>query len=740
MRILMIVMLSLCLGLCVSLLPLGGWAFAVIGSLLLILGLVFLIFFRKQEPRLTLILLFLAMGVFLGWRYQENVVQPVLKYAGSTMEVTGEAISYSEETAYGISVDAVLYLDDIEAKAMVYLYTEEELKPGDRFTATVRLENSNQDGSYYAYSDGVYLYGYGKKETVLEACDKIPLKFLPKVVAHGLEASLKAAFPEDTLGYAMALTTGNRSELSSLSKANLKASGIYHALALSGMHMVVLVGLIDGLVLKRKRLKAIIGIPVCILFTVITGGSPSVFRAMVMQCLVLSADLFRREKDTPTSLSLALGVLMLENPWCILNWGLQLSFLSVVGMELFCQRIQNFLLGKKKSKSKVIQKIRWSFTGSLASTASAMLMTIPLMAVYFGFISVVSPITNILTGTVISWCFGGSLLTAIMGTFCSPVAQLMGWVLAWGFRYVDFVAGILSRVPFGTIFTRSAFGFLWMLILYGMMILLAARKNIRKIIPVCCAVSSFAVCMLFIMLEGLTPSVTAIDVGQGQCLLFRNGGATVMVDCGGNQGNAGDTAAEYLASLGETELDMLILTHYDADHVNGVTELMGRTSVKALALPDTESDIRDEISALALRQGTDLYFIRQDTELWFGGESITIFAPLGSVSDNESGLSVLADMGDFEVLVTGDMSSTTEQILLTKKEIPVVDVLVAGHHGSKDSTSESLLEEISPGCVIVSVGENRYGHPAEETISRIMAQGAEIRRTDLEGNVTIEGD
>ncbi len=740
MRILMIIMLSLCAGLCLSLLPVYSMVFLILAVVSFAFGIIFLLFLRKREPRLTLVFFGLAIGLLFGWRYQSHTVQPVLNYANKTMEVTCEAISFSQETTYGIRVDAILPLEDVDAKAAVWLYTDESLKPGDRFTATLRLEDSHQDDSFYSYSDGFFLLGYGRKGTVVEACETVPAKYFPKVIAHSLEESLKAAFPEDVVGYAMALTTGNRTELSALSKANLKASGIYHALALSGMHMVVLVGFVRLLVFKRKRLKALIGIPVCILFTIITGASPSILRAMVMQCLVLSAYLFKRESDAPTSLSLALGILMLNNPWCIMNWGLQLSFLSVIGLELFGQRIKNVLLGKKKSKRKIAEKLRRFVASSLASTAAAMVMTIPLMAVYFGFISLISPITNILTTTVISVCFGGSILTALLGLIWPSAASVLGWILAWGFRYVDLVAGLLARVPFGQLYTDTIYGGLWLVILYGVVFLLAWNKNQKKIIPVCCAVTSFAICMLFVMLEGLSPSVTALDVGQGQCLVFRNGGGTVMVDCGGNNGNAGDVAAEYLASIGETKLDMLILTHYDQDHVGGVTELMQRTTVEAIALPDIEAEARDEITSLAHKLGTDLYFIRQDTELWFGGDSITVFAPLTGYSDNESGLSLLADMDDFEVLVTGDMSESTEKILLLKKELPKVDVLVAGHHGSSKSTSEALLEAASPGIVLISVGENHYGHPGEDTIGRIEALGATIYRTDLSGNITIKGD
>lgn len=738
MRILLIVMLSLCAGLCITLLPVAGSMVFVLAGICLLLGLIFLIFLRKREKRLTLIFFALAIGLLLGWRYQEVKVKPVLEYAGVSMEVTGEAVDYSRPTAYGISVEAKLFLGNAETNATVYLYTGESLKPGDMFTATMVLRDSHQEGSFYGYSEGKYLTGYGRKGTEIFPCDAVPAKYFPKVIAHRLETSLQHAFSEDVVGYAMALTTGNRTGLSALSKANLKASGIYHALALSGMHMVVLVSLINYLVFKRKRLKALVGIPVCIVFTVITGCSPSVVRAMVMQCLCLLAYLFRREKDTPTSLSLSLGLLMLENPWCILNWGLQLSFLAVVGLELFSQRITDFLLGKKK-RGKLHQKLCRSVASTLASTFSAMTVTVPLMAVYFGFISVISPITNILTGTVISLCFGGSLLTALLGLVFPFGGSVLGWILGWGFRYVDLVAGLMARVPFGQMYTNSVYGILFLVILYVAVATLGRKGNKRKIIPLCCLVSAYAVFSMLLFLEGMKPSVTALDVGQGQCIVFRDQGCTVVVDCGGDQGNAGDTAAEYFASMGETKVDMLILTHFDSDHVNGAAELMQRLSVKALAVPDIDSDYKEEITRLAQDMGIDLYVIRQDTKIYFGTDFIQIFAPLSQSSDNESGLSVLVDLGNLDVLLTGDMSGVTEQILLVKKDIPAVDVLIAGHHGSRNSTSKALLTGVSPGHVIISVGENRYGHPANEVLERIEAQGAKVYRTDQDGNITIKG-
>lgn len=740
MRIIMILFLSLCMGLLSAMLPIAGAVLPVLSGILFLLGILFLIFLRKKELRLMLIFFGLSLGVFLGWRYDTFVAEPALKYAGQTLTVTAEATSYSKETAYGIQVDAKLFLEDTTASATVWLYSEEPLKPGDHFTASLRLVDSNQDESYYSYSEGIFLLGYGKKDAVINPCESVPLKYFPKVIAHRLEGSLENVFPEDTLGFAVALTTGNRSGLSDISKANMKASGIYHALALSGMHLAVLLEMVGFLLFKRKRPKAIFGIPVCIFFTIITGCAASMVRASVMQCLLLSAYLFRRERDFPTSLFMALGILMMENPWCILNWGLQLSFLSVIGIELFCHRILTFLLGQRKIKNKRLRKLRRGIFSSVAVSLSAMVMTMPLMALYFGFISLISPLTNILTGTVISICFGGSLITALIGLIFPPAAKILAWILSWGFRYVNLIAGTMAKVPFAQLYTRTFYGVIWLILLY-FMIFLIARKNSRKIIPICCMLSSLAVCTFFIVLEGLTPAITALDVGQGQCLLLQSGGgSTVMVDCGGNNGNAGDVAADHLSSVGETDLDLLILTHYDEDHVGGVTELMQRIHVEKIAMPDIDHSRRDEITAMALRTKTEIYFIRTDTEAEFGQGTIEIFAPLDYEESNESGLSILAQTGDLTILITGDMEADSEKKLLSQKDIPDIDILIAGHHGSKNSTCEALLEQTRPECVIISVGDNSYGHPTTEAIERITAIGADILRTDLSGTITIRGD
>ena len=102
---------------------------------------------------------------------------------------------------------------------------------------------------------------------------------------------------------------------------------------------------------------------------------------------------------------------------------------------------------------------------------------------------------------------------------------------------------------------------------------------------------------------------------------------------------------------------------------------------------------------------------------------------------------MLATAGSFDTLITGDMSGEVEPLLLERRELPKVELLVAGHHGSGTSTTQTLLDAIRPDVAVISVGENnRYGHPAQETLERLAAIGAEIYRTDLQGTVTIRAN
>ena len=162
----------------------------------------------------------------------------------------------------------------------------------------------------------------------------------------------------------------------------------------------------------------------------------------------------------------------------------------------------------------------------------------------------------------------------------------------------------------------------------------------------------------------------------------------------------------------------------------------------ALAIPDVdqENPVRQEILDQAAERGTRVLFVRADTALELeGGRTLRLIAPLGSGDTNEEGLTVLLDQEGLRTLITGDMGADVEELLLAHVQLPETQVLVAGHHGSRYSTSQALLDRTGPAYALISVGEdNLYGRPAQETLERIASAGAEIYRTDVSGTVTVQ--
>ena len=132
-----------------------------------------------------------------------------------------------------------------------------------------------------------------------------------------------------------------------------------------------------------------------------------------------------------------------------------------------------------------------------------------------------------------------------------------------------------------------------------------------------------------------------------------------------------------------------------------------------------------------------IWWITEDRQFFWEGLTLTLYEPFGGGGGNEEGLCVLADGGDFETLITGDANAAVEQMLVKYRTLPDIELLVVGHHGSRSYTAEELLETLRPEAAVISVGYNNYGHPAPETVARLLDAGITVYRTDQCGNVTI---
>jgi competence protein ComEC len=140
---------------------------------------------------------------------------------------------------------------------------------------------------------------------------------------------------------------------------------------------------------------------------------------------------------------------------------------------------------------------------------------------------------------------------------------------------------------------------------------------------------------------------------------------------------------------------------------------------------------------LAEEYGAEIHYVAEDMTLRLGDAVLQIFAPVGDGGGNEEGLSILCSAGEYDALITGDMNRSNEKVLAAEKNLPDLEVLLVGHHGAANATSEELLNAVTPEVGIISVGENAYGHPNEETMQRMVRRDMTIYRTDLQGNISL---
>lgn len=737
--------------LCV-LLQCGAWILGIGAALAAVsIGAFFLK--GRWARRTAIVTLGLAVGLCWFALYSAAMITPAKNADGQTREVTATASGFSRRTRYGSSVEAKLRLDGRSYDAVIYLKeSEPDVCPGDtlRLTAELAMANGEKDaGSVYLRSRGTVLIAKARSALTLTKAETIPVRYLPAYASHALREKIDELFPADTAGFLAALLTGQRDGLSYAQKTDLTDAGIYHTVAVSGMHVSILLGMIVMLCGAHRRLSALIGLPVVFFFVLMTGAPASAVRAGLMQALLLLAPLLGRENDFPTSISAVLMLLLAANPWAAFDVGLQLSFASVCGIALFSGRIYQYaakgryLAKRLKTGGLGAKLLRVALTAA-ASSLGAMGLSAPLSAYHFGVLSILAPITNALCLWAVTVIFAVGIVTVLAGFLLPPVSFGLAWLLSWLVRYVFGVSALVSRIPFAALYLQN--GYMWVLaaLCYVALIILLLRPRL-----VCSRVSALSLlvsfCAVFALcyLEFHRPnfSFTALDVGQGQCLVYQSKRGTCVIDCGGMEDESGEEAAEFLRANAEYRVEALVLTHYDADHVNGACQLMRRVKVDTLYLPDFSDDgLRGAIERTARERGVDIVYVREDRALALGGAELQIFALVSDDSSNNASLSVLASCAEYDILVTGDMAQSAERRLLSAHELPDLELFVAGHHGAKTSTSRTLLELTAPDCVVISAGaDNSFGHPAPETLDRIRQTGAAIYRTDVNGTITIRG-
>lgn len=692
---------------------------------------------------------FLGFGIGMAWFFAYDAVytQPIRELDGQTVNLELTTCTYSWETDYGSAVDCYLDLEGKRYKVRLYLNEAQDIEPWTTIETPVKVRlttDGGQNEPTFHRSNGILALCYQRDEAAFSVRDESTtgcLVMTQQAVRKRLTGIIDECFPGETAAFAKALLLGDRTDIGYEMSSDFSVTGISHIVAVSGLHVSILFALFYALSGKRRFWLAVMGIPAVLVFMAITGFTPSVTRAGIMQILMILALCVNREYDPPTALSFAALVMLIVNPLVASSAGFQMSVGSVAGIFLFSAPIRGWLADRiPDKKNKLWSKLKnWLISG-VSVTLAAQFFTTPLVAAYYGTVSLVGIVTNLAVLWVVSFIFYGVMLVCLLGLLSLGAAKVVAWVIAWPVRYVIGTAGLLAKVPLAAVYTKSPYILFWLALCYAMIFVLIFSRGKRPLVSACVACLGLVTALTLSWVEPMLNDhrVTAVDVGQGQCVILQHRGKTFVVDCGGDYADsAADACAQTLLSMGVQRIDGLILTHYDADHAGGAAYLLHRIRASALYLPY----VPDEMSAVPKIQDAageaQIFWVNRDLILESDGMKLTLFAPETGTSGNESSIAVLFQTEKCDTLITGDMSELGERILLKRAQIPELELLIVGHHGSKSSTSEELLAATSPEIAIISVGENnRYNHPNQEVLERLTAAGCAVYRTDQMGDIT----
>ncbi len=713
-------------------------------SLLLVASLLF--WLKWKQARLPVaVFLGAVIGFSCLFLYDEIYLSSVRNYDGQTGYVEFVALEDAKPTQYGSVVEASTKLDGKAYTVRVYINGEAAVSLGDTLAGAFTLHSCLPGGSRensYNRGNSIFMTASAGKEITVQKATKLPVICWPAYIRQEITGILDGIFPEDVLGFARALLLGDTELIDYETDTAFKVSGIRHVIAVSGMHVTILFAVIYFLAGRRKLLVALLGLPTLLLFAAVVGFSPSISRACLMHGIMILSMLASKEYDGPTSLSFAVLVMLLLNPYTAANVGFQLSAACMMGIFGVAERTRTWLLSRRRLGRYPCKRLTGWFATSVSVSIGATVLTTPLCAVYFGTVSLVGVVTNLLTLWVITYIFYGIMLAVILGIVWLPLGVGLAWLVAWPMRYVLGTAKLLAKFPLAAVYTDSVYVVCWLLFSYILLgIYLLYRKKQPVVFGCCCAIGlCLAVFLSWFEIGQEDFRMTVLDVGQGQCILLQSDGKNYLVDCGGdsNEG-AADSAARLLLSQGIDRLDGLILTHYDRDHAGGAAMLLSRIPADVLYLPNCPDDGTIAESLEQYDEGMILH-VNSQHFLTFGGTKITLVPSDHGNLDNENGLCVLFQAENCDILITGDRSEDGELELMNNIDLPDLEVLIGGHHGSKCSTSTELLEKTRPELVIFSAGQdNPYGHPSAEVLERLSVLGSRYCCTSVDGTIVYRG-
>lgn len=570
-------------------------------------------------------------------------------------------------------------------------------------------------------------------------------------VRQQAERMLNEQLSTDTAPIGVAMMLGTRTALPEDVRDAFRKSGTMHVLAISGLHVAILAGLV-WVVCRAlnvgRRLSLGLGVAAILAYATITEAQPPVVRSVIMISLLVAGQYRFRAGSLLQNLALAALGVMVWNPTHLFDAGAQLSFLAVaaLGWAPAWQRAPQ-PVATDGPVLRLGRGLGHGIWATLEATAAVWLFTLPLTASLFHMVSPAGFLANVVLAplsVLILWC---GYLLLIVGLAVPPLAVLFGWAFDFGLRGLLWIVTETANSPLGS-FPVAGPPAWWMvgfyLAIFGVLVT-HGRDLFGKL-----ALRSLAAWSVLGLGVGLIPasrpaglSATFLSVGHGVAVLVETpNGKTLLYDAGQLQdaGRAEQIVEAALWERGRTSIDALVMSHADVDHFNAVPGLAEEGLLRTVLLHPTFLDF-DQVPVQTVcdrcaAQGVPIRFLWRGDRVRLDPEvEIEVLHPDVTArhnTDNANSLTLRIRYAGRSVLLTGDLEGTGLGALLTRPREPV-DALLAPHHGSQGANTPELAAWTAPAVVVASTGYEGVEH----RLKPLYGDSTLIRSTRERGAVTI---
>ncbi|AXE54451.1 ComEC/Rec2 family competence protein [Aurantimicrobium sp. MWH-Uga1] len=534
------------------------------------------------------------------------------------------------------------------------------------------------------------------------------------------------------------LAIGDTSRLTESLDHAMKTVSLTHITAVSGANCAIVtagVMMFAALCGAGRKLRLIAGITALVSFVIIVTAQPSVVRAAVMATIVMIALFLGRPAAGIPLLSAAVVGLLMWNPWWAIELGFVLSVSATAGLLLFSLPLSH----------RLAQWMPYWCALAIAVPLSAQLLCQPFIILLSPQMPTYGVLANIVAGPAASLATVFGLLTCVVALPAPWLGQVMMWIGWLPAQWIGSTAMSVSKFPFASLGwvpgVAGAFlaAFVSTCVLFS---LLARSPRVRAIFATLLTVSLlFWLLILFVInfrsVSSIPTgwSIAVCDVGQGDAIVLASEGSYALIDTGREP----ELVDHCLMRLGISRLDLLVLTHFDKDHVGGLQAVIGKVDKAVVGQPE---NIEDESLLLDLsRSGAQLSRGISGLSGNLGAAKWQILWPDGlhpamSVG-NPGSVTLLVNFPEFQSLFLGDLGKESQLALMKTVSLPHIDVVKVAHHGSADQ-SMTLYQRIQPAVGLFSVGKgNEYGHPRKEILNELNSLNTLTPRTDEDGMILV---